>query len=91
MRLSVGPNQSQRQSRAPRSRHPAFDSSSAAGCPAEREDLWHRRTLFWRTLSGVQVKRSLAIFDRSLFPVLMAACRIKDDELRQTGILVAEF
>lgn len=27
----------------------------AAGCPGEREGLWHRRTLFWRTSSGVQV------------------------------------
>lgn len=27
----------------------------AAGCPGEREGWWHRRTLSWRTSSGVRV------------------------------------
>lgn len=69
MSFSIGPIESQRQNRAPSSRHTATDSErrqlrpSAAGCPGEREGLWHRRTLFWRTSSGVQVvSRSEACF-----------------------------
>lgn len=61
MSFSIGPTESQRQNRAPSSRPTATDPErrqlrpSAAGCPGEREGLWHRRTLFWRTSSGVQV------------------------------------
>lgn len=61
MSFSIGPTESQRQYRAPSSRHTAADPNRhqlrppAAGCPGEREGLWHRRTLFWRTSSGVQV------------------------------------
>lgn len=61
MSFSIGPTESQRQNRAPSSRHTATDPERrqlrppAAGCPGEREGLWHRRTLFWRTSSGVQV------------------------------------
>lgn len=61
MSFSIGPTESQRQNRAPRSRPTATDPElrqlrpSAAGCPGEREGSWHRRTLFWRTSSGVQV------------------------------------
>lgn len=61
MSFSIGPTESQRQYRPPSSRHTATDPdrhqlcAPAAGCPGEREGLWHRRTLFWRTSSGVQV------------------------------------
>ncbi|XP_035529521.1 potassium voltage-gated channel subfamily H member 5-like [Morone saxatilis] len=61
MSFSIGPTESQRQYRPPSSRHTATDPDRhqlrppAAGCPGEREGLWHRRTLFWRTSSGVQV------------------------------------
>lgn len=61
MSFSIGPTESQRQYRPPSSRPIATDPERhqlrppAAGCPGEREGLWHRRTLFWRTSSGVQV------------------------------------
>ncbi|KAG7234123.1 hypothetical protein INR49_005787 [Caranx melampygus] len=63
MSFSIGPTESQRQYRPPSSRHTATTDPNrhqlrppAAGCPGEREGLWHRRTLFWRTSSGVQVE-----------------------------------
>eukprot|EP00064_Thunnus_orientalis_P018744 superscaffoldBa00004417_g18850 len=62
MSFSIGPTESQHQNRAPNSGHTNTDPDRhqlrppAAGCPGEREGLWHRRTLFWRTLSGVQVR-----------------------------------
>ena len=61
MSFSIGPTESQRQYRPPSIRHAATDPDRhqlrppAAGCPGEREGLWHRRTLFWRTSSGDQV------------------------------------
>ncbi|KAK2892256.1 hypothetical protein Q8A73_017921 [Channa argus] len=61
MSFSIAPTESQRQNRAPSSAHTATDPDRhqlrppAARCPGEREGLWHRRTLFWRTSSGVQV------------------------------------
>lgn len=61
MSFSIGPTESQHQNRPPSSTHTAADPDRhqlrppAAGCPGEREGLWHRRTLFWRTSSGVQV------------------------------------
>lgn len=61
MSFSIGSTESQRQYRPPSSRHTATDPDRhqlrppAAGCPGEREGLWHRRTLFWKTSSGVQV------------------------------------
>lgn len=60
MSFSIGPTESQRQYRPPSSRHTATDPNRrrlrppAAGCPGEKEGLWHRRTLFWKTSSGVQ-------------------------------------
>lgn len=72
MSFSIGPTESQRQNRAPNSRHTNTDPDRhqlrppAAGCPGEREGLWHRRTLFWRTLSGVQVV-SLRVGGRLVF------------------------
>lgn len=60
MSFSIRPTDSQPQYRAPSSSHTATEPHRqlcppAAGCPGEREGLWHRRTLFWRTSSGVQV------------------------------------
>ena len=61
MSFSIGPTESQRQYRPPSNGHTAAHPDRhqlrppAAGCPGEREGLWHRRTLFWRTSSGVQV------------------------------------
>lgn len=59
MSFPIGPTESQNRNRAPSSRRTAAEPERhrlrprAAGCPGEREGWWHRRTLFWRTSSGV--------------------------------------
>ena len=58
MSCSTGPTESLRQYRPPSRAHTDPHRRQlrppGAGCPGEREGWWHRRTLSWRTLSGVR-------------------------------------
>lgn len=98
MSFSTGPTESQRQNRPPSSRAAATDPDrhqlrlAAAGCPGEREGLWHRRTLFWRTSSGVRVV-SPRVGARLVLGLGPGLCWIPGrsfENLRNHGALVGE-